>query len=50
MMLNLTARGHALSNDLESALDFFDVAHRWIVLGFTAVTSSEAHSIWGRLQ
>ena len=50
MVLNLTSRGHALSNDLESAIDFFDIAHVWIVQGFTAITSPEAHHLWGRRQ
>lgn len=48
MTLNLTSRGRALSGDLESALDFLDVAHVWIVRGFTAVTTPEAHAIWRR--
>ena len=48
MTLNLTSRGRALSEDLESALDFLDVAHVWIVRGFTAVTTPEAHAIWRR--
>lgn len=48
MTLNLTSRGRALSENLESALDFLDVAHVWIVRGFTAVTTSEAHAIWRR--
>ncbi|MXW94837.1 MAG: TIGR04255 family protein [Acidimicrobiaceae bacterium] len=50
MVLNLTSRGHALSNDLDSALDFFDMAHVWIIRGFTAITSPEAHDTWGRIQ
>ena len=50
MVFNLTSRGHALSDDFESALDFFDMAHVWIVQGFTSITSLEAHDIWGRLQ
>ena len=50
LVLNLTSRGHALLNDFESALAFFDVAHVWIVRGFTAVTSPLAHETWGRTQ
>jgi len=50
MVLNLTSRGHALSKDLVSALDFFDTAHVWIVRGFTAITTPRAHDTWGRLQ
>jgi uncharacterized protein (TIGR04255 family) len=50
MSLKLTARGEAESTDLSSALEFFDVAHRWIVQGFTRITTPEAHKIWKRLQ
>ena len=50
MFLKLTARGEAEAADLNSALEFFDVAHRWIVEGFTRITTSEAHQIWKRLQ
>ena len=50
MMLNLTSRGHALSDDFESALDFFEMAHVWIVRAFTEITSPEAHDTWGRQQ
>ena len=50
MVLNLTSRGHALSEDFDSALDFFDVAHVWIVQGFTAITSPDAHDTWRRSQ
>jgi len=48
LVLNLTARGRASSPDLTSALDFMDLAHEWIVRGFTSVTTSEAHKIWER--
>ena len=48
MTLGLTSRGRALSEDLDSALSFMDTAHVWIVRGFTAVTTSEAHKIWRR--
>lgn len=48
MQLNFTSRGRALAENLESSLDFMDTAHVWIVRGFTAVTTSEAHAIWGR--
>lgn len=46
--LQLTARGRALAEDLPSALGFFDVAHEWIVRGFTEVTTETAHKIWDR--
>ena len=50
MTLSLTSRGRALSEDLDSALNFMDTAHVWIVRGFTAVTTSEAHKLWRRKQ
>ncbi len=50
MALSLTSRGRALSEDLDSALDFMDAAHVWIVRGFTAVTTKEAHQLWRRTQ
>ncbi len=49
MVLKLTARGEAEPKDFKGALDFFDVAHRWIVEGFTHITTPEAHKIWKRL-
>ena len=48
MTLNLIARGRAASPDLEGALDFMDLAHEWIVRGFTSITTSEAHKRWRR--
>ena len=48
MSLKLTARGEAESADFASALEFLDVAHRWIVEGFTEITTSEAHKTWQR--
>lgn len=48
MTMSLTSRGRALSENLDSALEFMDLAHVWIVRGFTAVTTQEAHKIWRR--
>lgn len=48
LTLNLVARGRAASPDLEGALDFMDLAHDWIVRGFTSITTSEAHKHWRR--
>lgn len=48
MTLNLIARGRAASPDLEGALDFMDLAHDWIVRGFTSITTPEAHKHWRR--
>lgn len=46
--LNLVSRGWASSPDLDGALDFMDLAHEWIVMGFTCITTAEAHERWGR--
>lgn len=46
--LNLISRGRALSPDLDGALEFMDLAHEWIVRGFTCITTAEAHEHWGR--
>jgi len=46
--LNLVSRGRASSPDLDGALDFMDLAHEWIVRGFTCITTAEAHERWGR--
>ena len=48
MELCLTARGYALEEDFDSALDFMDYGRRWIVEGFTDITTETAHEIWGR--
>lgn len=48
MVLTLTSRGRASSSDLGGALDFMNLAHEWIVRGFTSVTTSFAHEKWGR--
>ena len=48
MVLTLLARGPASSPDLDGALDFMDLAHEWIVRGFTSVTTAAAHRRWGR--
>lgn len=48
LVLNLTSRGRASSPKISGALDFMDLAHEWIVRGFTSMTTSEAHKIWER--
>jgi uncharacterized protein (TIGR04255 family) len=49
LILDLTARGPAKldGSDME---DWFDLAHEWIVRGFTDLTSALAHKRWGRMQ
>ena len=48
MVLTLVSRGRASSPNLDGALDFMDLAHEWIVRGFTSVTTMEAHKKWRR--
>lgn len=48
LVLHLTSRGTPASPDIDGALDFMDLAHEWIVKGFTSVTTAEAHEQWGR--
>ena len=48
MVLTLASRGRALTPDLDGALDFMDLAHEWIVRGFTSVTTSDGHRQWRR--
>lgn len=45
VVLTLTARGMLPSGDL---FEFLDIGHEWVVRGFTAVTTPEAHQTWGR--
>jgi uncharacterized protein (TIGR04255 family) len=44
------ARGRAGSDCLEGVLQFMDLAHEWIVRGFTSLTTSRAHNVWGRMR
>lgn len=48
-LLTLTARGAPIGgSELGNVLAFFDVAHEWIVRGFTSITRPEMHQVWGR--
>jgi len=49
LIVELTARGAAKS-DWSDLAGWFDVAHEWIVQGFTDLTSPSAHQIWGRIR
>lgn len=48
--LQLTLRGSPLSQDIGSALQFFDFARARIVRAFAALTTPEMHKKWERLQ
>ena len=47
-VLELNARGFDESADKKDYRKWFDVAHEWIVRGFTDITTSEVHKIWER--
>lgn len=47
-LLQLFARGAPDGNELYHVLDFLDLAHTWVVSGFTSLTSSAMHKAWGR--
>lgn len=47
VVLDLTARGPA-RNDWSAMKAWFEMAHEWIVKGFTDLTTADAHSRWER--
>ncbi len=47
-MLKLFARGRPLDPGLEGALNFLDIAHDWVIRGFTSITSPQVHQLWER--
>ncbi len=49
IILDLTARGAPTENRLEEISNWFEIAHAWIVRGFTELTTEEMHKLWGRL-
>lgn len=49
-VLELNARGLDESMDKKDYRKWFDLAHEWIVRGFTDITTSEVHKIWEREQ
>lgn len=46
----LTARGAPKESTVESALDWIDLGHEWIVRGFASLTRPEMHKLWGKTQ
>lgn len=46
--MKLIARGKPMSDGLKGVIDFLDLGHDTIVTGFTAITTPEMHSQWGR--
>lgn len=49
IMITMTARGRPLGTGLEGVISFFDLGRKWIVSGFTSVTTQRMHEIWRRL-
>ncbi|TRZ92041.1 MAG: TIGR04255 family protein [Methanosarcinales archaeon] len=48
IVLELNARGLDESADKKDYRKWFNVAHEWIVRGFTDITTAEVHKIWER--
>jgi len=48
LVLELTARGMAESESRIAIREWFDVAHKWIVHGFTDLTTPDIQKIWER--
>lgn len=48
-LLRVGARGWPVSPDHDSVLAFFDLAHDWIVRGFTSFTTTTMHERWERV-
>jgi len=46
--LTLTARGRPESQTVDAVFDFLELGHEWVVRGFTAVTTDDAHRAWRR--
>ena len=46
--MNLMARGRPLGEGIEGAFRFFDEGRKWIVRGFTDLTSDIMHHHWGK--
>ena len=47
LVINLTARGGPEGDGMEGALRFLERGRRWIVEGFTDLTTQEMHRVWG---
>ncbi len=47
-LLNMSARGRPVTPNIDGVMTFFDIAHEWIVRGFTTLTTPEMHRRWRR--
>ena len=48
LVLELKAIGEDAGNNKDAILNWFNIAHKWIVKGFTDLTTPAAHKIWER--
>jgi uncharacterized protein (TIGR04255 family) len=48
IQFRLTARGHPTSSADADVLEWVDLGRRWIVNGFTELTTDQAHAKWNR--
>jgi uncharacterized protein (TIGR04255 family) len=46
-LVNLTAHVMPRGGSVDKAMDALDVGHKWVVLGFKDLTTSEMHKHWG---
>jgi hypothetical protein len=50
-ILDLTVRGNVAEHSAEVLWDWFDIAHQWIVFGFSDLTSREVQDlVWERIK
>ena len=48
--LNVSVRGNPAKPDFENMMSFFDKGREIIVRGFTSITTTEMHNLWGRIK
>jgi uncharacterized protein (TIGR04255 family) len=48
-IFTLTARGRPIGDGQAGIFAFLDIGRKWIVKGFTSLTTKHMHDIWGRL-
>ena len=49
LVLTLTARGAPSEPTIESAMEFLDLGHEWIVRGFRSIATQPMRKAWGEL-
>ncbi len=47
-VMNLTARGAPIGSGIDGVRGFADLAHEWVVRGFTDLTTDAMHTAWKR--